>query len=72
MTILLRLRVQGKTVSILETAAEIDIEVCGAGSQAQKKAIQEYIIEEGILDEVLAGNPQFPQTKAEDLLAKKE
>lgn len=68
MTILLRFRIQGKTVSIIETPHEIDFEICGARNEAQKKAIQEYIIAEGILDEVLAGNCAFPQKDVEKLL----
>jgi len=68
MTILLRFQVFGKTVTIFETNREIDIEFCGVENEAQKRAIQHYITEEGILDEILEGNYKFPQTTAETLL----
>lgn len=71
MTILLRFLVQGCTVTIFETKDEIDFEILGIKSHEQTQAIKNYIIEEGILDEILAGNTQFPQTEAEDILLNK-
>jgi hypothetical protein len=60
MKILLRLKVFGTVVSIIETEDSIDIETHGIKDDSkQKKDIIKYLEDEGILEEVLLGNCQF-------------
>lgn len=63
MTILCRFKINGATVSVAETENDITIEVCGASSPAHERGIRTYIVEEGILDEILAGNAAFGEKK---------
>jgi hypothetical protein len=80
MTILLRLRVGGKVVSLIETDSFIELEVHGGttrsaqAAQEEKDRILHYMEDEGILDEVLSGHPNFAQQlqlDAQDLLKMK-
>lgn len=55
MTVLFRSRILGHTISILETEHEIHIETPPDLDESQKQAIENYLANEGILDEILAG-----------------
>lgn len=59
MIILPHFKVHGITVAMIETEHTIDIEITEKISPTQDDAIRAYIAEEGILDEVLAGNSAF-------------
>jgi hypothetical protein len=56
-------------VSVVESDHSIDIEIAGAQSKKEEKAIIEYLENEAILDEILAGNSNFakplPQVEQE-------
>ena len=77
MTILLRLRVFGEVVSIIEDETTVDLEIHGPegpGKKEKRQKIQEYLENEGILDAVLAGETGFAeqiQLDAQDILRAK-
>jgi len=61
--ILLRLRVAGEVVSIVEDDYSIHLEIHGKRARAPKLQawMENYMEEEGIIQEVLAGNTNFAQ-----------
>jgi hypothetical protein len=61
MTILARFKLNHATISVVETPEGINIEVHGAKDDSHELGIRNYLVEEGILDEILSGNPNFGQ-----------
>jgi hypothetical protein len=59
MKILHRLKINSRTVTVVESDHSIDIEIAGAQSKKEERAIIEYLENEAILDEILAGNSNF-------------
>lgn len=55
MTILARFKINHATVTVAETESEITIEVHGTTGDAHELGVRNYMVEEGILDEILAG-----------------
>ena len=62
MTILKRFQIAGTTVSIMENKQEIIIET-DPESKKNREKIVEYLHEEGILEEILAGNTHWETKK---------
>lgn len=56
MKILMRCKVNGSTVSVVETDHSIDIEILGSKSKNHYEAVKTYLIEEGFMEEILSGN----------------
>jgi hypothetical protein len=67
MKLLKRLKVLGSTVSILESQNEIDIEIHPDSHADRKPFLARYIQEEGILDEILSGNPDWEHNPPEGM-----
>lgn len=59
MTILHRLKINGKVLTITESDHSIEVEVAGAKNKDEEKALLSYLEEEGVMDEILAGNLNF-------------
>ena len=57
MRILKRFTVFRAVVSVLEddVAEQIEVEICGADSPEQEKAVRDYLLEEGIFHAILSG-----------------
>lgn len=68
MTILHRLKINNKVITITESQYSIEVEVAGAQNKEEEKALLSYLEHEGIMDEVLSGNLQFatPLSQTED------
>ena len=60
MIILLRAKYLGETISILESEHEITIETSPTCPQDKRDAIQKYLENEGILDEILSNPNPYP------------
>jgi hypothetical protein len=56
MKILMRCKINGTTVSVIETEHSIDIEILGSQTKKQYEAIKNYLIEEGFMEEIICGN----------------
>lgn len=67
MTVLTKFKIAGATVSINETPGEIEIEVTGSKSPKQTTAIEDYLFDEGIMDEIFLGNLKFHEKNVEEL-----
>jgi hypothetical protein len=61
MNILCRLKVRGKIVSINETQESIEIEIHGTNCPKERDWITKYLEDEGIMEEILAGNLKFAE-----------
>jgi hypothetical protein len=59
MTILHRLKINHKVLTITESEHSIEVEVAGAKSKDEEKALLAYLEDEAIMDEILSGNLQF-------------
>lgn len=70
MTILHRLKINNKILTITESDHSIDVEVAGAQNKEEEKALLAYLEHEAIIDEILAGNLNFasplPQKENEE------
>lgn len=62
MTLLKRFRVAGTTVSLLESESDITLEI-SPESKKNKEKIIAYLHDEGILEEILAGNTNWEKKK---------
>lgn len=70
MTILHRLKINHKVLTITESEHSIEVEVAGAQSKEEEKALLAYLEDEAIMDEILTGNLNFAtplsQTQEDD------
>jgi hypothetical protein len=53
------MRIRGKIVSIIENENSIEVEINGAQNPQEEKCLIKYMEDEGIMDEILAGNTKF-------------
>jgi hypothetical protein len=59
MSIIFRLKIRGKVVTITENEASIEIEIHGTNCTEERNCITKYLEDEGIMDEILSGNIKF-------------